>query len=129
MSLKKTLKPIKRRIKNSNTAFATIKRVYRHLSMYTDKEILKYYHVDNIEELEEHIESIKKTLLYDNQSKRDKLEDIDSCFCLDGKKEFKYLYKSRKDAQKQIEYTYRSKKIRLKLYPCPYHLGWHLSRY
>jgi hypothetical protein len=97
--------------------------------MYTDKEILKYYHVDNIEELEEHIESIKKTLLYDNQSKRDKLEDIDSCFCLDSRKEFKYLYKSRKDAQKQIEYTYKSKKIRLKLYPCPYHLGWHLSRY
>jgi len=129
MSLKKSLKPIKKKILKSDTAFTTIKRVYRHLSLYSNEEILRYYHVKDIQELEEHIESIKQTLLYETKSQRDELEDIDNCFCLDSRGEFKYLYKSKKDAKRQIEYTYKSKRVKLKLYPCPYHVGWHLSRY
>jgi hypothetical protein len=47
---------------------------------------------------------------------------------MDSQKEFKYLYTSKKDAQRQVSYSRQHKGIQLKLYPCPYHCGWHLAK-
>lgn len=128
MNLKKSLKPIKKAFDNKNRAFVTIRRVYTHLCDLSNEEILDYYNVHNIKELEEHIEYIKDILLKQNRDDKSKLEEIDSCFCLDSRGDFKYLYTTQKEAQKQIDYTLQTKRIKLKIYACPYHCGWHISK-
>ena len=128
MNLKKSLKPIKKNILNKDRPFITIRRVYGHLSELTNEEILDYYHVQNIKELEKHIEQIKNILKNQIANYQEELKEIDACFCLDSKGDFKYLYPTKKEAEKQIDFTQKSKRIKLTLYPCPYHCGWHLHK-
>jgi hypothetical protein len=78
--------------------------------------------------LEQHIEHIKKILKNKMENYKEELEEIQGCFCMDSRGEFKYLYSTKKEAKQQLEYTLKSKRIKLILYPCPYHCGWHLSR-
>ncbi len=128
MNLKKSLKPIKKKLSNKNQAYQTIRRVYPHLSELSNEEILNYYHVTNIKELEDHIEYIKVILKKKINNYKNELKVIDSCFCLDSRGDFKYLYPNKKEAEKQILYTEKTKKIKLSLYECPYNCGWHLYR-
>ena len=128
MNLKKSLKPIKKNILNKHRPFITIRRVYGHLSELTDEEILDYYHVQNIKELEDHIEHIKNILKKQIANYQEELKEIDACFCLDSKGDFKYLYPTQKEAKEQIAFTKKSRQIKLALYPCPYHCGWHLQK-
>jgi hypothetical protein len=51
-------------------------------------------------------------------------EDNSYCTCKDSSGEFKYLYTS----QDEIDYILSSKSISLKVYPCPYEKGWHLTK-
>ena len=128
MNLKKSLKPIKKKLGTKNKAFITIKQVYTHLSDLSNQEILDYYNVKSIKELEAHIEHIKNILQKRIENYEEELEAIDACFCLDSRGDFKYLYASKQEAEKQRIYSERSKRFKLTLYPCPYHCGWHLSR-
>lgn len=128
MDLKKSLKPIKKKFANKNKAFVTIRRVYTHLSDLSNEEILDYYNVKNIKELETHIEYIKEILQKQIENYEEALKEIDSCFCLDSRGDFKYLYESKKEAQRQVEFTFETKRIKLTLYACPFHCGWHLNK-
>ncbi len=128
MSLKKSLKGFKKKINNKNQAYITIRRVYPHLSELSNEEILDYYHVINIKELEDHIEYIKVILKEKLKNYEEELKEIDTCFCLDSRGDFKYLYPSKKEAEKQIFYTKQTKRIKLSLYACPYNCGWHLHQ-
>ena len=128
MNLKKSLKPIKKKFANKNKAFVTIRQVYTHLSDLNNEEILDYYNVKNIKELEAHIEHIKNILQKQIENYEEELEEIDACFCVDSRGDFKYLYDTKKEAEQQKEYSAKSKRIKLSLYPCPYHCGWHLSK-
>ena len=129
MNLKKFLKPIKKRLHyNKDHPFRTIRHLYSHLSELTNEEILDYYNVTTITELSQHLNHIKKILQQKIENYQEELTEIDACFCLDAKKEFKYLYPTKKEAQKQIEFAKKTKRIKLALYPCPYHCGWHLHR-
>jgi len=128
MNLKKKLKPIKKTINSKNRPFITIRQLYTHLSDLTNEEILAYYQVSNIKALERHIEYIKKILKNRTDNYKEELAEIEGCFCVDSRGEFKYLYSSKKEAEQQVEYSFKTKKIKLKLYPCPYHCGWHISR-
>jgi transposase-like protein len=58
--IKKSLKSIQKNLGKKDQAYITIRRVYPHLSMLSNQEILDYYHVKNIKELEDHIKYIKK---------------------------------------------------------------------
>ena len=129
MNLKKSLKPIKQRLANKHQAYTTIRRVYTHLADFTNIEILDYYQVRDVEGLVAHIEHIKAILKNRADNYQEALEEIDTCFCRDGKGEFKYLYHTQKEADRQQVYTQKTKRIKLKVYPCPYHCGWHLSRH
>ena len=128
MPLKKTLKPMKKKFLNKEKAFVTIRRVYSHLSVLSDQEILDYYHVENVQALEAHIAHIKHILQQEIENYKEELAEIDTCFCVDSKGEFKSLYTSKKEAERQIVYTQKTKHIKLDLYPCPYHCGWHLYK-
>ena len=128
MNLKKSLKPIQKKLTQTYQAYATIRRVYPHLSSLGHAEILDYYQVKDVKALEAHIEHIKSVLKNRTQEFQETLDEMKGCFCQDAKGEFKYLYLSKKEAQRQLAYSLKTKGIKLKYYPCPYHCGWHLSR-
>ena len=128
MSLKKSLKSIKKGIVNKDKPFRTIRTLYTHLSDLSNEQILDYYNVDNIKELELHIEHIKTILKNKIENYEEELEQLSGCFCLDSRGDFKYLYPTKKEAEQQAKYTLRTKRIQLTIYACPYHCGWHLSR-
>ncbi len=126
MNLKKSLKPIKKNLLHREKAFVTIRRVYSHLSELSNREILDYYQVKSVKELKAHIEHIKDVLQQEIENYKEELEKIDTCFCIDSKGECKYLYTSKKEVEKQIAYIQETKHIKLALYACPYHCGWHI---
>ncbi|MBU1669179.1 hypothetical protein KKC13_12230 [bacterium] len=128
MSLKKSLKPIRKKIVQNNNVFKTIRRVYTHLSELSNDEILNYYHVVSIKELHAHIEHIKTIILEKTENYKDELEAIDRCFCTDSHGNFKDLYFTQKETQQKINLLYKEQRIKLKLYPCPYDCGWHLTK-
>ncbi|MEA2029170.1 MAG: hypothetical protein U9N49_09365 [Campylobacterota bacterium] len=51
-----------------------------------------------------------------------------NCICKDKKGDFKKLYTTQDQAIKQAQEVWLSKGLKLKSYPCPYTLGWHLSQ-
>jgi predicted ATP-binding protein involved in virulence len=128
MNLKKSLKPIKKRFQRRDNPFISIRQVYPHLSELNNEEILEYYNVVNIKMLKEHIQHIKKILKNKTENYSEEMEKINGCFCMDSREEFKYLYTTQKEAEKQIKHSLKTKRVKLLLYPCPYHSGWHLSR-
>ena len=128
INLKKSLKPIKKQFNNKEKAYVTIRRVYTHLSELSNEEILDYYNVKSIKELEAHIEHIKNILQKQIENYEEELEEIDACFCLDSRGDFKYLYPTKKEAERQVNFSWQTKRIKLTLYTCPFHCGWHIKK-
>ncbi|CAA6812889.1 MAG: Unknown protein [uncultured Sulfurovum sp.] len=128
MNLKKSLKSIKRKMYGKEKVFITIRTVYTHLSDLSNKEILDYYNVYSLSELEQHIEHIKMVLRDKVENYKEELKELDSCFCMDSRGDFKYLYPSKQEAERQIKFSWETKRVKLKLYPCPFHCGWHLAK-
>ncbi|CAA6822456.1 MAG: Unknown protein [uncultured Sulfurovum sp.] len=108
--------------------FITIRRVYTHLSDLSNEEILDYYNVTSLKELNSHIEHVKEVLKKQIENYEEELEEIDRCFCLDSRADFKYLYPSKKEAEEQVKFSLKSKRVKLTLYACPFHCGWHLAK-
>ncbi|HEY9130001.1 MAG TPA: hypothetical protein VIN02_09195 [Sulfurovum sp.] len=52
------------------------------------------------------------------------MADTRVCTCKDGKGEFKMLYETEVLAQEQADRS----NTKLKVYPCPYGQGWHLTK-
>ena len=126
--MKKSLKPIKKKIQNKDNVYRTIRRLYTHLSELSNEEILDYYNVNSIKELNTHIEHIKEILKKRIENYKEEIEELDACFCQDSRGDFKYLYPNKKEAEKQLNYSWQTKRVKLSLYTCPYHCGWHLSK-
>lgn len=128
MSLKKTLKPIRKKMVQKDNVFKTIRQVYSHLYEFSNEEILDYYHIKSIKELDAHIEHIKSILLERTDNYKEELEVLDSCFCTDSHGNFKDLYPVQKEAEQKVKLLYKEQRIKLKFYPCPYDCGWHLTK-
>ena len=126
--IKKSLRPIKKKIQDKNKLYHTIRQVYTHLSELSNEEILDYYNVASLNELDKHIEHIKEVLKNQIGNYEEELKQINTCFCLDSSENFKYLYSTKKEAEKQIKFTLKTKRVKLALYPCPFHCGWHLTK-
>lgn len=115
-------------MQDKENIFNTIRMVYGHLSELNNEEILDYYQVDSMGELQAHIEHVKSILKTQTENYEKELQELDNCFCVDSRGDFKYLYEHKKDAEKQILFSRQSKGIKLTLYPCPFHCGWHLAK-
>ncbi len=126
--IKKSLKPIKKKLQNKDKLYHTIRRVYTHLSELSNEEILDYYNVNSLKELNKHIEHVKSILKKQIENHEEKLEELDACFCVDARGDFKYLYEHKKEAEQQVLFSLKTKRVKLTLYACPFHCGWHLSR-
>jgi len=128
MNLKKALSPLKKKLQTQSKTYQTIRRVYPHLEDLSDEEILSYYHVPNLQALHEHITYLQTLLKNKHANYHAELEKMQGCFCQDAKGDFKYLYPTKKEAEAQMLHIRKTKHILLTIYPCPYHMGWHLSR-
>ena len=128
MNLKKSLKNIRKDLIKKHNIFKTIKHVYPHLEELSNSEILNYYDLNSIKLLEVHVETIQKILLNRENNYQKELQELNACFCLDGHGDFKYIYQTKKEALRQIEYSWKTKRVKLTVYTCPYHCGWHLSK-
>jgi len=119
---------MKKELRKTNNSFHIIRNVYTHLSDFSNEEILDYYNVESLSELKKHIEVIKEKLKNQQGNYEEEIQELDTCFCLDSRGDFKYLYLRKQEAEAQIKHTSMTKGLKLKLYPCPYHCGWHLSK-
>ena len=126
--MKNSLKPLKKSIQNKENLFQTIRHVYPHLSSLSNDEILEYYQVPSLKALDTHIALIKTILKKQTENYKEEKEALHGCFCIDSHGDFKYLYESKKEAENQRLYSLKSKRVKLTLYNCPFHCGWHLSK-
>lgn len=108
--------------------FITIRAVYTHLSDLSNEEILDYYQVETLSELHAHIEHVKKVLKKQTENYEEARQELDTCFCVDSRGDFKYLYSSKKEAEQQVQFLLKSKGVKLTLYACPFHCGWHVAK-
>ena len=56
------------------------------------------------------------------------LERLDNCLCMDSKYQFKDIYGSEHEAEQQAKYLNDISGVNISVYPCPYDMGWHLTR-
>jgi len=102
-----------------------LQKTYPHLSHLPEAQILTYFDVDTMDELNEYIKHIKEsTQPHDNFP----LQDNQLCSCTDSKGQPKDLYNSEESAQKEANALATQKRLQLSVYPCPDGCGWHLSK-
>lgn len=117
--IKKSLQTLKLELANKETLLKIIHNHYPHLSGYTQKELLDYFNLSTFDELGNYIQSSVKTF------SEERNDDDTHCSCQDGNGEYKELYDTDELAQEQAA---RSIGVKLKVYPCPYGYGWHLTK-
>ena len=100
----------------------SIQNHHPHLAKFSEEEILAYFHLTTIEELQEHIQDPIKT------SPEDEINQSSLCSCKNSKGEFKDLYDTQELAQQQADQLMSHQILRLRVYPCPYGYGWHLTK-
>jgi hypothetical protein len=59
---------------------------------------------------------------------QEEIFDVDYCLCTDSNNQFKTIYATEYEAQKIAKFLYKEQGIYLKVYPCPYSSGWHLTK-
>jgi len=119
---KKSLQTLKSDLAYKETLLKTILKYYPHLSDFSQDELLAYFQLDTLSELNEHIKDIIQT------SSESTMADTIVCTCKDGKGEFKALYETEALAQEQADRSKIQPNIKLKVYPCPCGCGWHLTK-
>jgi len=120
--IKKSLQALKSDLAYKETLLKTIQKHYPHLSNFSQEELLAYFELDTLSELKVYIEDSVRTF------SEDEIADTILCTCKDGKGEFKMLYETEALAQEQAEISKMQPGVSLKVYPCPYGSGWHLSK-
>jgi len=120
--IKKSLQALKSDLAVKETLLKTIQKHYPHLSNFSQEELLAYFQFDTLSELKVYIEDSVRT------SSEDDIVDTMLCTCQGGKGEFKVLYETEVLAQEQAEISKMKPGVSLKVYPCPYGSGWHLSK-
>jgi len=116
--IKKSLQSLKSDLTRKETLLKTIQKHYPHLSNFSQNELLEYFQLDTLSELQVYIEDSILT------SSEDNMADTMLCTCKDGKGVFKMLYETEVLAQEQADRS----NTKLKVYPCPYGQGWHLTK-
>ena len=121
---KKSLKLIQKDIIQKNKILIKIKRVHKHIADLSISEILKYFNVTSIFDLEE-FSNIK--IDYNDTIDRDNRVSY-GCFCTDRDNNPKELYLSQKDAILEALRVSTENNIKINIYPCRYSYGWHLTK-
>jgi hypothetical protein len=124
MNSKQSLQTFKADLYNKETTLKTIQKHYPHLAHLSENEILTYLQIETIDELREHI---KQTLETSIAIYEDKIDGM-TCSCKDSKGSLKDPYDTQELAQEQAAQSMMHQKQKLRVYPCPYGNGWHLTK-
>lgn len=125
MKIKKSLQAIKAELVHKETTLKILHKHYPHLAQFSEEQILKRFNVSTINELKEHIKYITESSL---PATSHTITDNTMCSCNDEKGEWKYLYDTQARAQHEANELMINKRLKLKVYPCPYSYGWHLTK-
>ena len=120
--MEKSFQAIKDVIFKKEETLKTLQKTHPHLAHLSEVEILAYFNIETISELEQHI----KTLLPVQDDLP--LQEHKLCSCTDSTDQPKELYDSEASAQKEAHTLATLKRVKLKVYPCPDNCGWHLSK-
>ena len=120
--IKKSLQALRSDLARKESLLKMIQKHYPHLSNLSQEELLAYFQFDTLSKLQVYIEESIRTSSEDNKA------DTMLCTCKDGKGEFKVLYETEALALKQTEISKMQPGVSLKVYPCPYGYGWHLTK-
>ena len=125
MNLDKSLQTLKNKIAKKEEILKALQKTYPHLSNLSETEILTYFEVSTIPELIEHIKCIKASVQPDEN-----LTATQShlCSCTDSKGLPKEIYDSEASAHSAITLLGIEKSLKLCVYRCPDHCGWHLTK-
>jgi len=125
MELKKSLQAIKNDIARSEEILKLLQKNHLHLAHLSENQILSYFHVNSIDELQEHIQQIKasKEVHCDRSVQKHEI-----CSCRDSHGEIKNLYDSEISAQAEADTLSGQHTLKLSVYRCPYGAGWHLTK-
>jgi len=116
---------MKNDIAKKEETLKALQKTYPHLSHLPEAQILVYFDVATMDELNEYIKHIKgSTQPHDNLP----LQDSQLCSCTDSKRQPKDLYNSKESAQREANSLATQKRLQLSVYPCPGGCGWHLSK-
>jgi len=125
LNLEKSLQTLKNDIAKKEETLKALQKTHPHLAHLSETQILTYFEVHTMDELNKHIKHIKvSTPPHDNFP----LKDNQLCSCTDSKGQPKDLYNSEESAQREANALATQKKLSLSVYPCPNHCGWHLSK-
>ena len=124
MNMKQSLRTLRADLHQKETMFKAIQNHYPHLAHFTEEEILKYLQIDTIEELREHM---KQTLDTSVALYKDQIEEM-ICSCKDSEGSFKDPYDTQEVAQHKADELMMHQELKLRVYPCPYGNGWHLTK-
>lgn len=116
--MKKSLQAIKNEIVQKEETLKALQKTHPHLAHLSEVQILAYFDVETISELEQHIP------LHDDLP----LQENKLCSCTDSTGQPKDLYNSEASAQNEGHILAAHKRVKLKVYPCPDNYGWHLSK-
>ena len=120
--MEKSLQAIKNDIVKKEETLKALQKIHPHLAYLSEIQILAYFDVKTIPELEQHIK--ESTQPYGNVS----VQNDQLCSCTDSKGQPKDLYASEEFAQKEANELAAQKRVKLKVYLCPDNCGWHLSK-
>lgn len=124
MHLKKSLQSIKNELVQNEEILKALQKSYPHLAHLSENQILNYFNVKSIQELDGHIERIKESQEPQNLT----VQKNEICSCTDSHGQTKDLYDSEVSAKEQIRKLSKEKRLQLSIYICPYGCGWHLTK-
>ncbi len=113
---------MKNDIAKKEETLKALQKIYPHLAYLSEAQILAYFDVATIPELEKHIK--KSTQPHDNLT----VQDIDICSCTNSQGQPKDIYTSEESAQREANALATQKKLLLSVYLCPNGCGWHLTK-
>jgi len=125
MNLEKSLQAMKNDIAKIEETLKVLQKSYPHLANLSKKQLLTYFNVNTIQELNGYIKRIKESQeLHDNLT----VQENKLCSCTDSNGQTKDLYYSEVSAQAQLNKLPKEKKSPLRVYICLDGCGWHLTK-
>lgn len=125
MHSKKSLKALKNALLKNEEILKRLQKSYPHLAHLSENQILKYFNVQSLHELNKHMKQIKASKEHQTIPPVQKNE---VCSCRDSHGQIKVLYDSEASAKEQIDTLSQRKRLQLHVYRCPYGCGWHLTK-
>jgi len=117
------LKALKRQLNEEEKLLLRLKHDYPHLAKMNKVALMHYFYVTDKHKLFAYI----KVLTEKRYATKDEAT-VCVCSCHDSYGIPKILYASRSEAESVVQYVLKNRQLQLKIYPCPWEQGWHLSK-